>query len=641
MAMLAHLKFRLRHLWGWVGFTVLSAVVQANPAVTLSDAAAHELAMQPQWLKLGHYQPSGLRRSLRSAIHSDTFFLASSGRTDPVAELQATLAALQAPHPNTMPDDAHAQCRFPARYLWLREQLPELAQQPVRACQAFSEWAGGTHTAVQSASLIFIEGYLGNPSSFFGHVLLRLNRDDGALDRPQLLATTLNFGVDLPSGEDPLLYFWRGTTGGYDAVFTQAQFHQHQLLYGDFQHRDLWEYRLALTPEQVALLTAHSWELLGQDFRYFFTGANCAYRTASVLAVVLPPELSLSNSIKPWTMPHDTFTHLIKAEQNGAPLVQAVYHHPAQNTERVLAWQQLTAAQRQAAQQGIRQPGTLPDHLLSALTPTEQAQVLDVLLLDQSAQARFVDAYPASESWLPLLNARAALPVLATASPATQRGQPQPVHKANLPTRIALSGVWQEAPERLDAELQLRVNYYDLLSRPVGRPALGELVLLDARLGGLASDWQWRRLDLMRVTALNVSPSGLWQDQSLSGRFRIGYDHLGCADCGTWLIEGGPGLAWGRPQHYAFYTFLQGRLNTSETGPVAITPQVGWLHHWHPALSTHLEAGYRWAAQQGDWGGREVLTAGIRYGQSARRDVRLNWRAEGQQHWQLEWGTYW
>jgi hypothetical protein len=273
----------------------------------------------------------------------------------------------------------------------------------------------------------------------------------------------------------------------------------------------------------------------------------------------------------------------------------------------------------------------------------EQAQVLDALLLDQSAKARFVDAYPPAEHWVPLLQARAALPVLIESTPELEGAklvQPRPVHDANLPTRIALSAVGQD-PDSLGAELQLRVNYYDLLSRPVGRPALGELVLLDARLGVSGSDWQWQRLDLMRVTALNVSPSGLWQDQPLSGRFRVGYEHLDCANCGTWLVEGGPGLAWGRPQHFAFYTFVQGRLNTSNTGPIAITPQVGWLHHWHPAVSTHVEAGYRWAAQQGDWEGREILLAGIRYGQSARWDVRLNWRSEMQQQWQLELGTYW
>lgn len=625
-------------------FINLSVWAQPNTLITLSDESARQLAFSDQWLKLGHYKPSGFQRSLYSAIHSESFFLAQAGRSDPIAELQATLTALQAP-PDHNRSNTHAQCRFPARDLWLRSQLPDLMRQPVIDCPDFQQWSGQDPTPVQSASLIFIEGYLGNPSSFFGHVLLRLNRDDAQLDRPQLLATTLNFGVDLPTGEDPLLYFWRGTTGGYDAVFTQAQFHQHQFLYGDFQHRDLWEYRLALTPEQVALLTAHSWELLGQDFRYFFTGANCAYRTASVLEVVLPADISLSNRIKPWTMPHDTFSHLMAAKQAGQPLVRQVFHHPALNTQRVAAWRGLSLTQRQAARKWSKQPQIAPHWSQAELTLAEQAQILDTLILDQATSARFANRYPEPERWQALLQARATLPVqelpqIQNYSQPPTLAEPQPVHRAHFPTRIALGAALQE-DDRWGSELQLRVNYYDLLSRPVGRPALGELVLFDARLGLFESKLAWQQFDLMRVTSLNVSPSGLWQEQPISGRFRLGYERLGCSDCGTWLVEGGPGLAWGKPQQYAFYTFLEGRLNTGNTGPVAITPKLGWLQHWHPGWSTHFEAGLRWQAQQGSWGRHELLQAGVRYGDSARWDVRLHWRSEQSQQWQLQLGTYW
>ena len=633
------------HLWvRLLSATVcISAGAQAQTPFALPDEAARQLAAEAQWLKLGHYQSSVLTRNLYSAIHSESFFLASTGRSDPVAELQATIAAVQAPVPLSGLN-SHAQCRFPARTLWLRAQLPELAQQPAIHCPEFQQWSADGANPIQSASLIFIDGYLGNPSSFFGHVLLRLNRDDARY--PHLLATTLNFGVDLPSGEDPLRYFWRGTTGGYDAVFTQAQFHQHQLLYGDFQHRDLWEYRLALSADQVALLTAHSWELLGQDFRYFFTGANCAYRTASVLAVVLPPELSLSNRVKPWTMPHDTFSHLMNAEQAGQPLVEQVLHHPAQNTQRVAAWRQLSPAQRAAARQWSRHPQQQPPQwTLAEFTLAEQAQLLDTLLLDQATAARLVNTYPQSDAWQTLLQARAALPAAVSpmaqnAAEPPQLGDPQPVHRAHYPTRIALGLGSQEANNWVP-ELQFRVNYYDLLSRPVGRPALGELVLFDARLGLLASGLAWQQLDLMRVTALNVSPSGLWQEQPISGRFRLGYERAECSGCSRWLVEGGPGLAWGRPQQYAFYTFLEGRLNTGNTGPVAVTPMVGWLQHWHPAFSTHAEAGYRWQARQGDWGSQPWLQAGIRYGDSARWDVRLQWSLEDTERWQFQVGTFW
>jgi hypothetical protein len=81
------------------------------------------LSHQPVWLKLLHYEESVLTSSkFVSAIHDKSFFLATDGSTNPSAELESTIRALISFAP---PDDAnnHAQCKFPARFLWLRRVL--------------------------------------------------------------------------------------------------------------------------------------------------------------------------------------------------------------------------------------------------------------------------------------------------------------------------------------------------------------------------------------------------------------------------------------------------------------------------------------------------------------------------------------
>lgn len=72
-------------LLSWLLF---SAIVQARPAV---DPV--ELAKQPYWLKLGHYLPRSLG-GYRSTIDSAEFFLSAEGKTNPLAELKATLEQL-------------------------------------------------------------------------------------------------------------------------------------------------------------------------------------------------------------------------------------------------------------------------------------------------------------------------------------------------------------------------------------------------------------------------------------------------------------------------------------------------------------------------------------------------------------------
>ena len=83
--------------------------------------------------------------------------------------------------------DAHAKCRFPARLMWLREQLADYrdALADIK-CPAFSAWAAIDDVA--SISLIFASGYLDNPASYYGHLFLKFNarRDNPLRTRRQI-----------------------------------------------------------------------------------------------------------------------------------------------------------------------------------------------------------------------------------------------------------------------------------------------------------------------------------------------------------------------------------------------------------------------------------------------------------------------
>jgi len=75
------------------------------------------------------------------------------------------------------PDD-HPQCRFPARRQWLAERLGGHSF-PFQPCPKYERWTRSA--AVESVSIVFATGYLGNPASYYGHTLLKFNfaRDDG------------------------------------------------------------------------------------------------------------------------------------------------------------------------------------------------------------------------------------------------------------------------------------------------------------------------------------------------------------------------------------------------------------------------------------------------------------------------------
>ena len=75
------------------------------PATTPTEdlqrlARERQLADAPMWQALLHYRRHPLTRQLRSLADDPGFFLAPQGRTDPQAELDATIAAFFDPTPS-------------------------------------------------------------------------------------------------------------------------------------------------------------------------------------------------------------------------------------------------------------------------------------------------------------------------------------------------------------------------------------------------------------------------------------------------------------------------------------------------------------------------------------------------------------
>ena len=117
-------------------FWSVSGVVSAGGSPVqdwIARAHRQHLATSSQWLQLVHYRPNTLRSGYTSFASGRSFFLADNGRGNPQAELDATLRAIALPV--TDQPDMHAQCRFIARFHWLKKvlaipdnQLPHVSQ---------------------------------------------------------------------------------------------------------------------------------------------------------------------------------------------------------------------------------------------------------------------------------------------------------------------------------------------------------------------------------------------------------------------------------------------------------------------------------------------------------------------------------
>src|SRR5438552_6974121 len=165
--------------WFLIALLCLSRASWSVEFVDELIVAAHaaRLADDPAWIRLGHWQPR-LIGGWKSQAQGD-FFLAPDGKTNPAAELDATLRGMFGLIPLTAEQIARKSvppaCRFPARAVWLMQKLAvDPARMPHADCPQLADYFRKLEPV--SVSLVFSSYYLKNPSSAFGQTFLRIHR---------------------------------------------------------------------------------------------------------------------------------------------------------------------------------------------------------------------------------------------------------------------------------------------------------------------------------------------------------------------------------------------------------------------------------------------------------------------------------
>jgi hypothetical protein len=272
-----------------------SAVLQS----LIKESRRQQLAGDRYWLLLLHERRTWWG-ACRSDIDDPDFFLSKKGGQDSAVELEATLASFLAPDPAN-PQDEHPQCRYPARYAWLKERLPFSSQVPEKSCPRFEAWRSQMNP--ESVSMVFASYYMNNPASMYGHTFLKFNQARHAGDL-KLLDYAVNYEAEV-NGRNDLFYAVRGLAGGYRGRFSTMPYYMKVQQYNNMESRDLWEYTLRLSPAEVDRMVRHLWELGHTSMAYYFLNKNCSYQLLPVLEVA-DPSLHLSDRFRFKTVPVDT-----------------------------------------------------------------------------------------------------------------------------------------------------------------------------------------------------------------------------------------------------------------------------------------------------------------------------------------------
>ena len=552
-----------------ISLLLLSHPVQAetetlNVDHLVAQAEALRLDEYKAWLRLGHWRPR--IAGLKSDADGPGFFLSRDGRTDPKAELEATIRGLfrsptereiqgntlRVTSDNQPPPLQHPVCRFPARVLFLASKLDfaptDLA---VTSCPKLAKDL--ERSAPVGASMVFSSYYLESPASVFGHTFLRIHRRTSGTGagRSALIDDGLNFGAD-PGDDNALIYAFRGLFGLYPGRYQRVAYYYKVAEYNDFDSRDIWEYDLNLTQEELLRLVLHIWELDSTWFNYFYRSENCSYQLNALLEAVRP-EANLLPAPNATIVPIQTVRDL----QRVPGMMGEIHFRPSLYRKFTTRVSPLNREERRAVRALAEDPTVA---LNSSWSPKTESLILDATadLIDLRHSELLIqegDSEPARRKQA-ILARRAALGL--TSAPLEVTVEPWDRPDLGHGSQRVGVGAWRADDGRLEPMLSYRLAMHDLTDPVAGYPELNGLEFLGfrARLPTGAATPTLDELTLVRL--MSIPPLNSFSP-NIAKRFFVGGERLRdatCSGCFVGRVHAGPGFSLTTPEHaFAFFGF--------------------------------------------------------------------------------------
>jgi len=561
-----------RQLVKIISLTLFFLLTLFSLTSTADEQSLIEFSKNKQWLKLLHYKAP---HKSKSYITSPDFFLSTSPFTSSLQELKATIAAFYRPINKIKSSDDHALCRFPARRNLIQSHLnlSTYGNLPLVECTQYKAWRQQIKS--DSISLIFASGYMSNPASMYGHLLLKFSslRSNSNM---ALLDNSLNYGAIVPNNENPLMYVLKGIFGGYNASFSDQRFYKHKHNYGNVELRDMWEYKLALTPKDISFIIQHLWEILPIKFDYYFIDENCAYHFAKLIELVLDEPLINNESL--WVLPNIVTTGLAKAKYKNKSLLAETHFIPSRETVLLNYYEQLTIEQKKISATIISKNFSFMDPMYEILNDNEKKIIVESLFqYINVAKQKGINEGVIKKNKQKLIRERLKLSTGKAISYNKDKFKVAP-HLARKPSKVSF-GVATIAHSKLYTTAGFRMTYFDDLTSSLGLSEFSNLEMIDVEIIADKSQAKILKLDLIDIKSLYL-PSIPWENKLASAwSVRAGYEQLSnnCIDCGIYFAEGSVGKSARIGNDGLGFATIGGKAYFGEESDVDIYAKLGFL----------------------------------------------------------------
>jgi len=469
---------------------------RAAAAPFVEHALQAQLDRDPIWLRLLQIDPGLLSLRRSSSATSPAFFLADANGWSARRELIATLEAFFDDEA-VLPDGEHPQCAFIARRHWLRAKLaiPREAM-PERSCEHYDVWRQGL--AATGMTLVYPEGFMNNPASMFGHTILRIDIDAESKG-DEILGYAVDFTGDA-GGDSGLVFIAKGIAGVYPGRFGVQPYYRQLRRYAEWEHRDIWEYPLELSDEELDFMLMHLWELRGVVHPYFFFTENCSYHLYRLLELA-KPELIERDSMATFVIPIDTVRSVLAVPG----LVGEPRYRPSPAKRLTHELEAMSPEQRRLSEAVASGQRAADDPAIAKLAAADRARVLDVAY--ERLRYDFVtgqrDQRQSQRLSRQILLARSRIRGVAKA-----QGDDVPVpairpDQGHESASASVAGGYRY--DRPYIDLQYRPAFHTLLDREGGYPKNMQIRFFDTRLRIFPEQEKVRLQELTLVEALSLS----------------------------------------------------------------------------------------------------------------------------------------
>lgn len=592
-----------------------------NPSIQKywSIAEQQNLDQDITWQRLMY-----ANKNQKSEVTYSGYFLSENGKNNLKEELKADISALFVP----AQDNQSIRCKFPARSQWLMQKVGiQENELPQVKCTEFENWIG--QIKPHKATLIYATDFMVNPSSMFGHTLLRLDPKDQ--QQLNLVSYAVNYAATV-AGNDNWSYAWKGLTGQYPGEYSLMPYYRKVKEYGDFESRDLWEYELNLSPEETRFLVSHIWEMQHVSFPYYFVSDNCAYRLLGLVDLV-KPESNLQEKFTYASIPMETIKSM---QQQG--LTKAPVYRPALETQLLAQAHQHGASLAKVAHQIAMLPIQQSSQILKSFTEQDQAKILEMAYDDLYLQfiGRKVEESIAQPQLRQLLALRSQIDLdKQRQEPKRPTKEPTQGHNAR---NLSLKAGEVQGDKFI--ELGHRQAYHDLIDPQGGYRAGTQLLFLNGNAQWRDDHLKLERLDLLEVNSYNpIQPF----KTPLSWGFNLGWRQEAIHD-GSFSEDKQHGVAsfnaqvgysladYGR-KHICYgqvQTYVQTGSNLDKGWRVGMGPTLGCMNQWFERFNSVVQIELPYWEDQNQWNLR--VNTQWQYVINRNNAVRLNWDYEQQNH---------